>query len=78
VVKLKGWLYTIVIQLIDDLFCFKLGRMSDLITDEYIIARFEDDAFRQAMDDMWGVEIKEIPVGGLLAKGLLLHSAEQD
>jgi hypothetical protein len=57
---------------------FKLGRMSDLTTDEYIIARFEDDAFRQAMNDMWGVESKEIPVTGLLAKGLLLHSAEKD
>lgn len=63
-------------QLIDDLYCFKLGRISDLITDEYILARFEDDAFHQAMNRVWGVEIADIPVGGLVAKCLLWFSLE--
>ncbi len=72
--KLRGWLYSIVTQLIDDLYCFKLEKMSDVFTDEYIVARFEEDSFHQAMNDIWGVAIQDIPVGGLLAKSLLVHS----
>lgn len=76
VAKWKGWLQTILMHLIDDLYCFKFRRLSDLVSDEHIMARFNDDSFHQAINNIWAVEHTEILVRGLLAKHMLLNKGE--
>lgn len=64
VAKWKGWLQTILMHLIDDLYCFKFRRVSDLVSDEHIMARFNDDSFHQAINNIWAVEHRKFLLEG--------------